>query len=757
MGLMKPLLLSSLLLASVAWADRTVDYEFTYGGKAIGTSRTTWGDKGAFTSVGGWKIGPQEVHGDISGVLGKVSTFLAKLEGQGKKVTLKYAAKKITVTQDGKSSDVPVAEEPALLFSNTTPATLRAIPDLISAGKSKVKMMIVDAGALLDAELSKAAPIMFQGQEVSQYTLKFAGLSISVAVDPKTGDAVGMYVPAQKFGAHAKGFENVFVDPVDKYTELSASTHKPLITRGVKMTTRDGATLVMDIARPAEEGKYPVILQRTPYGRALSFFDGEWWAKRGYVYIAQDVRGKSDSTGEWDPFMNERRDGKDTLDWIVAQPWSDGKVGMIGASYAGMVQWQAAAELHPALKCIIPQVSPPDPMRNIPYYNGAPFLASSLWWANIVKSKVADMTQVSAKPDYSKMLVMPITKADDQFFGKNIPFVDKWWSRYRYSDWNGANFNADMPKINIPALMISGWWDGDAIGTRLNWEIMRTQSKPNQWLLYGPWAHGFNAATKFADVEYGPSSLLELNSVYLRWFDTWLKGKEVGLEKMPKARWFVTGANKWQSGSGWPSPEAKPVTYHLAKGGKLAAKPGSGSFAVVFDPNEAKEAIKKTAKNDIVPSTKVKLDLKSKTEAVLMTEAFTSDTTLGGPCSLNIEFSSSVRDCDFAVLLVDVDAKGVARFINLPGILRTSYRDMMNGPKPLTPGKKTTCTVVMNDFAHQFKKGHKLGIVVACGGFPNISQNPGTGEPPAVAKKVLKSVQTIYPGSTFNLYRLPNP
>src|SRR5262249_52028643 len=147
-----------------------------------------------------------------------------------------------------------------------------------------------------------------------------------------------------------------------KYKELSQPTFAVKVEKGIKIPMRDGVNLVHDMARPAVEGKYPTILIRTPYGRTGSMADGEWWAKRGYVLIAQDVRGREDSDGDWDPFVAERKDGKDTIDWIAKQPWSDGKVGMIGGSYLGYVQWAAAVEHPAALKCIIPQVSPPDAM-----------------------------------------------------------------------------------------------------------------------------------------------------------------------------------------------------------------------------------------------------------------------------------------------------------------------------------------------------------------------------------------------------------
>src|SRR5262249_58648440 len=140
------------------------------------------------------------------------------------------------------------------------------------------------------------------------------------------------------------------------FPELSQPTAKTNTEKGVKIKMRDGVELVADLIRPAGDGQYPAILERTPYGREiLSQVEGEWWARRGYVHIVQDVRGRNQSDGEWNPFVHERKDGYDTIDWIVKQPWSDGKVGMIGGSYVGWVQLAAAVGGQPGLKWFVPQ------------------------------------------------------------------------------------------------------------------------------------------------------------------------------------------------------------------------------------------------------------------------------------------------------------------------------------------------------------------------------------------------------------------
>src|SRR5262249_51250735 len=149
---------------------------------------------------------------------------------------------------------------------------------------------------------------------------------------------------------------------------LSQPTHSVKIERKVVVPMRDGVKLAADVIRPADEGRFPAVLVRTPYRRAPELLmKGGTFASRGYALVAQDVRGRFDSEGEWFPLKNEANDGSDTIDWLASQPWCDGNVGMIGASYVGWVQWYAARSGNPHLKAIVPQVAPPDPDRNIPY------------------------------------------------------------------------------------------------------------------------------------------------------------------------------------------------------------------------------------------------------------------------------------------------------------------------------------------------------------------------------------------------------
>ena len=159
---------------------------------------------------------------------------------------------------------------------------------------------------------------------------------------------------------------------------------------------------------------------------------GRYFARRGYAYVVQDVRGRYASGGAWMPLVNEKRDGVDTIEWAAKQPWSTGKVGMIGGSYLGLVQYLAAVEKPPHLVTIIPNVAPPDALYNVPYEYGAFFMLGALWWAEVVQTgAAADVSGATLErigdKKYSKLLAgLPVIDLDEVVLGSKNPHWRAW-------------------------------------------------------------------------------------------------------------------------------------------------------------------------------------------------------------------------------------------------------------------------------------------------------------------------------------------
>jgi uncharacterized protein len=745
------------LWATLAAADPIV-YDITQGGTKIGESAYEMKPDGSFTSTTKIEVMTVKIESSLSGQFknGLLVSFELKQKQPEVDMKVKYANGKGSAVVNGKDQPPRAIKLNKALFSNYHPGLLSTIFKGLSSsleGAQKVKLSILEGGgAEVEVTVTPKSPrkISKDGSEVTirPFTLEIGGQKVDMAIR-EDGNVVLEGVATQKVAFIARGYEGVLVDPVAKYKELSQPTFEVKVERGIAVDMRDGAKLVHDVAMPVGDGKYPTILVRTPYGREGNMLGAEWWAKRGYVYIVQDCRGRHDSGGAWDPFVPERRDGKDTIDWIAKQPWSDGKVGMIGASYSGLVQWSAAVERPEALKCIIPQVSPPDAMLNIPYDQGVFMMLPNLWWTNLVRDKVSHMERASQPlPHPEKLLTLPLSKLDDAVLGTNVPFFDNWLKREGMNRWKGGfDFVSDLRLVEIPALHISGWWDGDGIGTKTNWAAMRAAGRQNQWLIYGPWPHGFNASEKFADMNYGPSSVLELDSVYLRWFDTWLKGKDVGWEKTPKVQAFVTGANRWANLADWPEKGSPELRLYLANGKDLVGAPASGGKAAsyVYDPKKVKLPDLKGANLMAGGSTIVDLKDFRKGDALTFQSAKLKEAmTITGPISVELYFSTNVVSTDFFGFLLDVDEKGVARLICQPGKIDVRYLSGLSAPKLIKPGQVYKANIGIWDVAHQFKKGHRLVLAITSQMFPTYARNLNTGEPLFSATKMKVAKQTIY-------------
>jgi len=318
----------------------------------------------------------------------------------------------------------------------------------------------------------------------------------------------------------------------------------------------------------------------------------------------------------------------------------------------------------------------------------------------------------------------------------------------------------DMNKVKIPVLHISGWWDGDGIGTKLNWARMRALGNGNQWLIYGPWTHLFNSSTRLGDVDFGPDAIIDLDSIYLRFFDTWLKDKQVSWDKQPKVRAFVTGANEWMELGDWPDSRSREMTLYLSSRGPANGIASVGELVAAapktqppdrytYDPAAAQipaqlKNVKDFAELLAAASTVLKIEPGDKDLLIYRSAPMNEPLEIGGPIQLDLHFSTSAKDTDFFAGLVDIDEQGTMRAIGLPGKIRARYLSGWEKPSLLQPGKLYKATIDLWDSAHQFKKGHRLGVVISSQMFPNYARNLNTGEPISNATRIVVAQQTIY-------------
>ena len=722
---------------------------------------------GSFKSHSDLSLGPQKVTSDLTGTWKDGAPQDIALKQSAGSVTLSISIKNGKVIADvgGNHHELPFDYKGKLFFTNFHPQLMRNWSDVYRSdigGKQTLKVFLVEAQQPVDLGVSTIPSRNGRRGNSSEvangYEVTFPSVIVNLfIVGDKRVDA--MEARSQQFQAVDADVTGLLTDPIAAFPELSQATFRAKSVSGVKVAMRDGVTLVHDAVMPDAPGKFPVILVRTPYGRKGQAPLGAFYAVRGYVYVVQDARGREESDGVWDPMVNERKDGYDTIEWIAKQPWCDGNVGMIGGSYGGYVQWAAAVEHPKALKCIVPQVSPPDAFTNIPYEYGTLPLLADAWWLNVVRNKLTDLTGMGTlAPKPQGLLTLPLVDLPKATFGYDLPMFTTWLKRDRAADWKGFDIEKDIASVKIPVLHISGWWDGDGIGTELHWTKLQATRKANQWLIEGPWIHAFNTTTKFGEYDFGPGAIRDLDSVYLRWFDTWLKGKKVNLEKLPKASVFMTGENRWHDTSAFPEPGATPETWFLSGDGKLDARSGEGSSKYTYDPHDATvPKLPEPYSTDI----SVKLDGIATAPGTLLfkSEPFGQDTSLEGPMTFKGFLRTDVVDTDLYVIVADVLPDGSTLAMAPAGKLRLAYRNGFTKPELMTPGKVYGVTVHPWWFAHRFTKGHRLAVIIRSSAFPGTARNLNTGEPIATATRIVVAhIELLHDKahpSSLSWYRLP--
>jgi len=521
-----------------------------------------------------------------------------------------------------------------------------------------------------------------------------------------------------------------------------------LVEKNISIPMKDGLKLTADIYRPAQKGKYPVILVRSPYKKENNEIQAKFFSKRGYVFAVQDVRGRFSSPGEWKPLQNEADDGYETIEWLAAQSWSNGKVGMIGASYLGWTQWLAASRLPPHLKAMIPNVSPPEAYFNFPHENGALMLSTSLWWADILERNAsADISGFAflesfSRLDQEKLLHLPVIELDQILFNQKIPYWREWLFHPDYDAyWKGVSFLDKLKTSEVAIFHQSGWFDGDGIGSKLNFMALQKSGKKHQKLILGPWGHT-DFASRYGPrgIDWGEQAQIDLPLKYLQWFDRWLKGINDQSYPEPTVELFIMGTNKWVTGNCYPLELTVMTKYYLSSRGDATGYDGKGVLTTnppadsnsspdryTYDPADP-TGINPLGRNDIL---------------VFKTPPAEKPFTVAGPISAVLYASSSAKDTDWVMRLARIDSQGNP----LPladGIIRARYRRSFTRPTPLQPGRIYKYQLDLWQTGITIGNGESLLLIVSSALFPKFSRNLNTGGHNELETHFVKAEQTIY-------------
>jgi uncharacterized protein len=567
------------------------------------------------------------------------------------------------------------------------------------------------------------------------------------------------------------------------------------VHRSVMMPMGDGTRLMTDIYVPKQRpvGGVPLILSKTPYNM-------NWWdvrngaprdvgavlaaIRRGYAYALQNERGHFFSEGNYDILGPPSTDGRDAIDWFTRQPWSNGKVGLIGCSSTAEYQMAVASTKPKGLAAIIPQGYGAGVGRIGNWYEqgnwyrgGAvqtlfiawlygeqnsqrPMFPPNLSADDLTRlRKSFDLAQQQPRVDWSKALwhlpMKDLLRAVDGprgIYADTMPVATQGAMIHRTPNdpawYKGGLYHDDMP-FDTPALWLMSWYDVSVGPNIALWQHAMKAASPTvakqQHAVIAPVTHcAYTRAT--ANTMVGDRSMgdarLDYDALTYGWFDTFLKGEKTGLlDTLPRVRYFTMGSNRWQSSDTWPPRGAAPVTWYFTSTGTANTMHGTGALVpraraaqrdtFTYDPMNPV-----TSYGGNVCCTGTAIQAGSFDQRVRETRpdilVYTSDPLkeameVSGPVSVTLYVSSDAKDTDFTVKLIDVDTEGRAWNLD-ETIQRMRYHTGYDTPQTrMEPGTVYRVTLGPLNTSNVFQAGHRVRVEVSSSNFPRFDRNLNTG------------------------------
>ena len=603
------------------------------------------------------------------------------------------------------------------------------------------------------------------------------------------------------------------------HAENSLARTAGLLDQMVPM--RDGVRLATDVHlpagyRPGLDAPLPVILERTPYdksgiSRAEQIGDrvgvprpevARYFVDHGFAVVYQDCRGRYGSEGHFAKYLAEGPDGFDTLAWILAQPWCNGKVGTMGLSYAAHAQMALACLNPPGLACMV--------LDSGGFSNG--------YQCGIRQSGAFELKQATWAFKQAKL--SPAAQQDPVALAAlEAQDIRQWFSRmpwrpghsplsavpeyedYLFEQWRADTFDASWRQLgiyaegyydtipDIPVVLMSSWYDAYVRTTLENHAGLTKGRQSPVRLILGPWLHGDRNTTHSGDAEFGPQAAFDGSiaphwlGFRLAWFQRWLQGRAQTEVADPAARLFLMGGGSgrrdaegrfdhggsWVQADAWPVPQARPTAFYLHADGTLDhTLPATEGARVRYqsDPHRPVPTIggSLTSGQPVFVGggfdqredprffgvQQPGLPLASRDDVVVFqTAPLERDLAVVGPVTVRVFISSDCPDTDFTAKLVDVYPasadypQGYA--LNLTdGIFRCRFHASWEKASLLEPHKVYAITIEPFATCNLFQRGHRIRLDIASSNFPKYDVNPNSGESAADARERRIALNTLH-------------
>lgn len=574
----------------------------------------------------------------------------------------------------------------------------------------------------------------------------------------------------------------------------------------IMIAMRDGVRLATDVYLPAGGGRYPVILERTPYDKSApsrSEIDtatgapytrsevAAFFVRHGYAVVYQDCRGRYESEGTFVKYTSDGADGVDTCAWIVAQDWSNGRIGTKGLSYAAHTQAAVGSLGAPGVVAMFLDSGGFSNAYQGGIRQGGAFELKQVTWA--VKRALESPAVIDDPAGFRALAELDLAK----WFGR----IHSWtpghsplsaapeYEDYLFDQWRRGAFDdywrqpglyaqgyyADFPPA--ATVQMSSWFDPYARTATENFLGLQAAGKGSCALILGPWTHGDRSRTWAGDVDFGPAATLDGNlaasylALRLEWFERYLKAEDA--PRSDTIALFVMGGGsgrrnaagrlehggRWRTEASWPPARTVPQPYFLHADGALApeaAAPGSRWYA--YDPRHPVPTVGGAVTSGEPLMTGGGYDQRPlrgrKDVLAFQTGPLPDDVEITGAVTATLWIASSCVDTDFTLKLVDVyppstDYPAGYELILTDGIVRARYRDSWEQPALMTPGTVYPVTITANPTSNLFQAGHRIRVDIASSNFPRYDTNPNTGAPEGPGGATRIAVNTLFCGGAY--------